>query len=130
MIDRTMTSDDLDSVSRGDTDEGAGDAAMPRSRLRAMVEPSSYIPTYAGIAAVLVGFGLIAIAWAKVAGLTDVWRQMPYILSAGFPGLGLIMTGLLVINIAAKRQDAAERARQLSTLTEALHELKRTLDDK
>ena len=123
MMEITMATDDVDAV------ESHADASdRPRSRWRAMFEPSSHLPTYLGIGATLVGFGLIALAWAKVAGLTDVWKQMPYVVSAGFPGLGLIMTGLLVINIAAKRQDAAERGRQLETLTEALQELKRQRD--
>lgn len=123
MMDLTMSSEESD-VLRSDADE----VERPRSRWRTLLEPSSYFLTYLGIAATLVGFGLIALAWARVAGLTDVWKQMPYVVSAGFPGLGLIMTGLLAINIAAKRQDAAERARQLETLTDALHELKRHMD--
>jgi|SRR5436190_5090637 len=123
MMDLTMPTDDSDVLQ-----DNVTAAESPRSRWRALVEPSSYFPTYVGILATLVGFGLIALAWAKVAGLTDVWKQMPYVVSAGFTGLGLIMSGLLVINIAAKRQDAAERARQLETLTDALHELKQHLD--
>jgi hypothetical protein len=46
--------------------------------------------------------------------------QKPYLVSAGFTGLGLIMLGLIIVNVAAKRQDGAERARQMQTLTEAL----------
>lgn len=123
MMELTMTSGESDTVESGSADR-------PRSRWRTIVDPSSYVPTYIGITLTLAGFGLIAIAWAKVAGLTDVWKQMPYVMSAGFPGLGLIMTGLLAINIAAKRQDAAERARQLETLTEALQELQRHMDQR
>jgi hypothetical protein len=125
MMDLTISTDDRSAgLSEDDVVE------KPRSRWRAAVEPSSYIPTYVGILLTLAGFGLIALAWARVAALTDVWKQMPYVVSAGFPGLGLIMTGLLVINIAAKRQDAAERARQLETLTDALHELRQHLDQR
>jgi hypothetical protein len=125
MMDLTMSSDESDVLQ---SNAAAGE--RPRSRWRALVEPSSYVPTYAGIVITLAGFGLIALAWAQVAGETEVWKQMPYVVSAGFPGLGLILTGLLIINIAAKRQDAAERARQLDTLTDALHELKQHLDDR
>ena len=125
MMDLTMTTDDIDAVES----HGEGSDA-PRSRWGALFEPSSYFLTYVGIAALLAGFALIAVAWALIAGLTDVWKQMPYLVSAGFPALGLIMTGLLLINIAAKRQDAAERARQLATLTDALHELKQHMDER
>jgi len=99
-----------------------------RSRLRALTDPASLLPTYVGVLLTLVGFGLIAIAWAKVAGLVDVWRQMPYLLSAGLPGLGLVMTGLVTINVSARRQDSAQRARQMSALTEALRDVQRSLD--
>ena len=125
MMELTMSTDDIDAL-----ESRAGATESPRSRWRALAEPSSYALTYAGIVCTLAGFALIAVAWAKVAGLTDVWKQMPYVMSAGFPGLGLIMTGLLAINIAAKRQDAAERARQLATLTDALHELKQHMDER
>jgi hypothetical protein len=127
MMDLTMptdeATDDVDAV------ESHPSADRPLSRWRALLEPTSHLLTYAGIVLLLAGFGLIALAWSQVAGETEVWKQMPYLVSAGFPGLGLIMTGLLAINISAKRQDAAERARQLETLTDALHELKRRVDE-
>lgn len=106
----------------------AYDVSSRRSRLRAILDPASTIPTYAGVVIALVGFALIAIGWAKVAGLTEVWQQMPYLLSAGLPGLGLVMTGLVLINVSARRQDAASRARQTAMLAEALRDLQRTLD--
>jgi hypothetical protein len=99
-----------------------------RSRLKTVTDPSSLIPTYAGVLVILVGFALIGIAWARVAGLVDVWRQMPYVLSAGLPGLGLVMTGLVIVNVSARRQDGAARARQLDVLTEAMRDLQRSLD--
>jgi hypothetical protein len=100
----------------------------PRSRLRLLTDPASLVPTYIGVGLALIGFALIGYGWAKVAGLVDVWQQMPYVLSAGLPGLGLVMTGLVVINVSARRQDSAERARQTAALTEALHDLQRSLD--
>jgi hypothetical protein len=103
------------------------DHQAPRSRWQSLTEPSSQIPTYAGVVVAAIGFVLIGIAWAQVAGEVDVWKQMPYLLSAGLPGLGLIMIGLVVINISARRQDGAARARQMATLTEALRELQRSL---
>jgi hypothetical protein len=122
MMSATMTTDE----DRVTTDP----AVAPSGRFRWVTDPSSYFLTYAGVLGTLAGFALIAIGWAKVAGLTDVWRQMPYLLSAGFPGLGLVMAGLLTINIAAKRQDAAVRTRQMAQLGEALQELTRALDER
>ncbi|MDQ1697613.1 MAG: hypothetical protein QOJ03_2966 [Frankiaceae bacterium] len=105
-----------------------GQGVGRRSRLAALADPASHLPTYAGVVIALIGFALIGVGWAKVAGLIDVWRQMPYLLSAGLPGLGLVMTGLVIINVSARRQDAAARARQTATLTEALRDLQRSLD--
>jgi hypothetical protein len=96
--------------------------------LRQLTDPASLIPTYIGVALALAGFGLIAYSWAKIAGLVDVWRQMPYLVSAGLPGLGLILTGLVLINVSARRQDSAARERQMATLTEAMRDLQRALD--
>lgn len=101
--------------------------ATPRSRWRSLSDPSSLVPTYVGVVVVVIGFALIGIAWARVAGLVDVWKQMPYLLSAGLPGLGLVMVGLVVINVSARRQDGAERARQMAALTEALQDLQRSM---
>src|SRR4051794_31956001 len=103
-------------------------AAAPRSRLRLLTDPASMVPTYLGVAVAIIGFVLIGVAWARVAGLVDVWRQMPYLLSAGLPGLGLVMVGLVIVNVSARRQDSAARARQMASLTDAMRELQRTLD--
>jgi hypothetical protein len=100
----------------------------PRSRLQRLTDPASLVPTYIGVALAVIGFALIGYAWSKVAGLVDVWRQMPYVLSAGLPGLGLVMTGLVTVNVSARRQDAAQRARQMAVLAEALRDLQRSID--
>ena len=130
MTDVTMRHESPDSISSGGLPLDAGPLVVGgrRSRFHALTDPSSLLPTYAGVLITLIGFGLIALAWARVAGLVDVWRQMPYLLSAGLPGLGLVMTGLIVINVSARRQDSAQRARQMATLTEALRDLQRSLD--
>ena len=100
----------------------------PQSRWRFVTDPTSLVPTFAGIAIAIVGFVLMIIGWSQVAGETEVWKQMPYLLSAGLPGLGLVMLGLVIINVSARRQDGAERARQMSALTESLRQLQRSLD--
>jgi TRAP-type C4-dicarboxylate transport system permease small subunit len=111
-------------------EETTAQVAAPRGRLvRLIVDPSSRIPTYIGIAVVAIGFALIGIAWAKIAPLLNVALQLPYLVSAGFTGLALVMLGLIVINIAAKRQDAAELTRQLDRLVGVLTELQQGSDD-
>ncbi|HVV77219.1 MAG TPA: hypothetical protein VHC43_14405 [Mycobacteriales bacterium] len=93
------------------------------------LSPSSYVPTYAGLLVAAVGFGLLVLTWARVANKDNVAFQMPYIVSGGLTGLGLIMGGLILVNISAKRQDAAERTRQLDQLREAIDDLRVTLRD-
>ena len=112
----------------GVLDLGGLDVGQRRSRLQVLLDPASPVPTYIGVAVALIGFALIGYAWAKVAALVDVWRQMPYVVSAGLPGLGLVMTGLVLINVSARRQDGAARARQMDMLGEALQDLQRSLD--
>ena len=64
-----------------------------------------------------------------MAALLNVALQLPYIVSGGFTGLGLILVGLMVINVATKRQDSAERTRQLTELRELLAEMRSALED-
>jgi hypothetical protein len=45
-------------------------------------------------------------------------------MSTGLPGIALVMVGLVVVNISIRRQDSAERARQMSALTETLDKLR------
>ena len=87
------------------------------------------IGTYVGVLLVAAGAIMLAIAWGKVAGLTNVGLQVPYIVSAGFTGLGLIAGGLTVVNIAAKLDDARVRTRQVTELRELLGELRRVVED-
>jgi hypothetical protein len=74
------------------------------------------------------GFGLIAFTWGKTAALINVAEQIPYLVSGGLSGLGLILLGLLVVNLSAKRREAAERARQLEEVRDALVQLRKTLE--
>jgi len=83
--------------------------------------------TYVGIAVVAAGFGVIMFTWGEVAALTVVPLQMPYLVSGGLVGLGLILCGLTLVNINAKRQDAFARERQLGQVREVLTQVKALL---
>ena len=98
--------------------------SQPLADRFAFLRPESPVAIYAGIACVAVGFVLIGITWAKVAALLEVSLQLPYLVSGGLTGLGLIMIGVTMISVAAKRRDAAARARQLDQLTAAMGELR------
>jgi hypothetical protein len=108
------------------TDPAEPAAPPPRSsRWTGLLATTSPVPVLTGVAVTAVGFALIALAWAKIAALTDVALQLPYLVSAGVTGLALVMVGLLIISIAVRRQDAAEHRRQLEALTEAVRDMQR-----
>jgi hypothetical protein len=99
----------------------------PRRRRFTWLAPSSFVPTYTGLVIAAIGFGLLLLTWSRVADEGNVAFQVPYLVSGGLTGLGLIMGGLVLVNISAKRQDAAERARQMDQLRESLDDLRSTL---
>jgi hypothetical protein len=94
------------------------------------LRPLSPVPTYLGIAVAAIGFVLIAFTWGAVAGETNVALQMPYLVSGGITGLALVMVGLTVVSIAARRRDAVLREQQNQLLADALRELGAALDER
>jgi hypothetical protein len=84
---------------------------------------------WVGLFLVAAGFGLIAYTWGEIAGLLDVSLQLPYLASGGLTGIGLILLGLLVTNLAVKRREALERSRQLDEIREALVRLRTAIED-
>lgn len=92
------------------------------------LRPLSPVPTYIGIAVTMLGFVLVAIAWGQTAGETNVALQVPYLISAGLTGLGLVLVGLTVVNVAAKRRDALLREQQMQLLSDAVRELSAALE--
>lgn len=79
---------------------------------------------YAGLALIGIGFTAIGVTWGRVAGELQVALQLPYLVSGGLTGIGLIVVGAMMVNIAVKRRDAAKRTRQLEQLAELLRELR------
>ena len=99
------------------------------SRVPAL-RPLSPVPTYLGIGVAAVGFVLIAFAWGAVAGETNVALQMPYLVSGGITGLALVMVGMTVVSVAARRRDAVLREQQTALLADALRELGAAIEDR
>lgn len=79
--------------------------------------------TYAGVALVVAGFVLILYTWGRVAGLANVALQLPYVVSGGLSALALILTGLTLVIVNAKRQDLSAAERELTHLRDAVAEL-------
>lgn len=105
-------------------------AASPKgvSRAGRFAVDSPY-PVVAGVVLVVAGLGLIAYTWGRVAGLLLIPLQLPYILSGGMTGLGLVLVGMTVINVAVRRQDGARRDERVEQLASVLHSLAAALAD-
>lgn len=101
---------------RADTDRLA--SAMSR------IEP---LLPYFGAALLIIGFGLIAVTWGRVAGLADVALQLPYIASGAFGGLGFIMCGIALLAATGARRDTRARQEKLTSLAQTLDEILVTL---
>jgi len=124
--DRTAEPDIDDAIDLTGTDARAR-RLSPRLSLPRWLGSDSAAPIWIGLVVCAAGFVLILYAWGQVAGEVQVYLQLPYIVSAGLPGLALIMVGLTIVNIAAKRRDAAERARQIDQLVSILEEVRGAL---
>lgn len=88
-----------------------------------------HLVTWIGVGVTTIGLILLVVAWGKVAGLTNVGLQMPYLVSAGFTGVALVLVGLTIVNIDAKRADAAARTAQLVELRGLLTELRTAVEE-
>jgi len=85
---------------------------------------------WTGVALAVAGFLLIAVGWGQVAAETQVHRQLPYVVSAALVGLGLVMVGLTVLNIATRQRDGIDRDRQIAQLVSIIEELHETLAER
>jgi hypothetical protein len=91
-------------------------------------KPISPVPIYVGVGLVVLGLALLTFTWGTVAAETEVWRQLPYVVSGGFGGLAAVLIGVTVVNVASKRADAVARERQNAQLTETLRELREAIE--
>lgn len=103
---------------------------MKRLQVPAWVDLTNPATVWIGMVIAGIGFVLLGVAWSQVAGETEVYLQLPYLVSAGMTGLGLIMVGLTLINVSAKRRDALERERQMDQLVNILEEVKGVLGER
>lgn len=78
--------------------------------MRRFVEPRVF--TLLGIVLIAAGCVLLGVAWGLAAGQTQVSLQVPYVLSAGLPGVGLVVVGVGLAIVGARESDARARRRQ------------------
>jgi hypothetical protein len=111
-------------------DAVATEKGTSAARPAGMLDPSSPLPVYVGVAVIALGAALVGYTWLRVSGLLSVPLQLPYVASSGFTGLGLVIVGALVTSLAAKRRDADERRRQLEEVALVLAALSTALDSR
>jgi type II secretory pathway pseudopilin PulG len=68
------------------------------------------------------------VGWAKSAGITEVGRQVPILISAGFTGLGLLVVGVMIVNLSAKAQESQRRQDQADELALVLAAIRHRLE--
>ncbi len=73
-----------------------------------------------GMGCAIGGFFILALAWNGAAGLDYAQGQLPYLLSGGFGGLGMIVLGAALIVTESNRRDRAILERKLEEIALAL----------
>jgi uncharacterized membrane protein len=104
--------------------------AVARAKLKAPNLPfqlNASAAVWVGLVVTALGFGTIFYSWIRVAGLLDVGRQMPYVVSGAMTGLGLIVVGVAVVDMAVRRQDRIERRHQMALMRNLLEELREVM---
>jgi hypothetical protein len=81
-----------------------------------------------GVAVVALGFVLIVIGWAEVAREYEVYRQLPYMVSADVGGLAFVIMGATILNISAKRRDAEDDDARTDRLAQLIAELRAVVE--
>ena len=84
----------------------------PLEALRAVPRAATWI----GLALCALGAIALLVAWRKVAGLTEVGLQMPYLISGGLISVCLMIVGLLLISLDALAVESSRRREQLTEL--------------
>jgi hypothetical protein len=101
------------------TDETTIAPTPPSSRVGSgAASPALWL--YLGIALDVLGFALIAVAWATVAGKDAAVDQVPALVAGGIGGLALVVVGMVVIDVQVARRDRLERDHQLRMLAALL----------
>lgn len=75
---------------------------------------------YVAVGIVAVGFVVIFLGWNGAAERDFVEGQLPYVISGGLTGLGIVAIGVAVAVVEARRRDTAELVAKIDRLLEHL----------
>jgi hypothetical protein len=73
-----------------------------------------------GIGVGLLGFVVMFIGWNGAASTNSVAGQVPYLISGGLVGLGLVVIGAALILVETSREDREHLRHEIASLREAL----------
>jgi hypothetical protein len=107
------------------------DAAASSGPIAGVVQSLRAIPhagVWLGILITGLGAGLVIFAWGETAAQTAVALQLPYVVSAGFSGVAIVVVGLTIVQMATKNEAARERSRQISELRAQVAALRRIVE--
>jgi hypothetical protein len=78
---------------------------VPRRRRKASRERQITVARWMGLVLCAGGFAAIGVGWAGMAGATSADAQLPYLLSGGAVGIGLIVFGAALLVLGQVRAD-------------------------
>ncbi len=84
------------------------------------VDRRVYVGRILGLFFVTAGFVVIGKAWDGAASINFTTGQFPYLLSGGFMGLGLIVTGCTLLLLATVRSEREVMSQKLDEVTKLL----------
>ncbi len=92
---------------------------LPRRSRKASRERQIFVARWLGLVLCGAGFAAIGVGWAGMAGATSADAQLPYLLSGGAVGIGLIVFGAAMLVLGQVRADRLkDEARFLRMLDE------------
>lgn len=118
-----------DAQERAPQADSVGRSDAVQITLPSWLRPAAPTWVWLSVVVAVVGFVLIAVAWGAVSDESEVYRQLPYVVSGGIVGMAMVMVGLTVLNVATRQRDAAERERQIDRLVDVIEDLRLELRD-
>jgi hypothetical protein len=75
---------------------------------------------FIGLLFALAGFGAIGVGWNRMASVSCVDCQLPYLLSGGAAGLGLVLVGVGLLLVAQLRAERIRIVRHVDAVRDAV----------